>query len=129
MFISLVCGKCFYSYEVYQKRMYEAPPCPKCGYPDTQTREEFYRSVGVCAGCDLKDCKEDIVKENKKYICGKARDGSCSPCLGEVWCFWGYSFMKKNIPEHEVPTCPKTAERVNVVEEKPYKESHDTIKN
>lgn len=50
-FISLTCGKCFHSYEAYQKRMYEAPPCPKCGYPELKTREQYLRASFGCAGC------------------------------------------------------------------------------
>lgn len=38
------CGKCFSSYEYYQRHKI-VPPCPRCGYPELKTREDYYRSV------------------------------------------------------------------------------------
>lgn len=40
------CGKCFNTYEFYQ-RWNIVPPCPQCGYPELKTREEYYKCMGV----------------------------------------------------------------------------------
>ena len=43
-FQSNTCPKCG-SYEFYQHRNI-VPPCPRCGYPELKTPEEYYRSMG-----------------------------------------------------------------------------------
>jgi len=43
-FNSNVCGKCFWSYEFYGRYV---PACPKCGYPELKTREEYLKAMGV----------------------------------------------------------------------------------
>ena len=46
-FKTVMCVKCYATYEFYQKR-HELEPCPFCGGPDHNlTSEEYYRSMGV----------------------------------------------------------------------------------
>lgn len=39
-----VCGKCLTPHEFYGRHV---PPCPKCGYPEVKTTEEYLKSIGV----------------------------------------------------------------------------------
>lgn len=38
------CASCLCTQEFYGRIV---PPCPRCGYPELKTREEYYRSMGV----------------------------------------------------------------------------------
>ena len=38
------CGQCFHTQEFYGRWV---PPCPKCGYPELKTAEEYYKSMGI----------------------------------------------------------------------------------
>lgn len=40
---STTCGKCFHTQEFYGRLV---PPCPKCGYPELKTSEEYMKAMG-----------------------------------------------------------------------------------
>lgn len=46
MMTGATCAKCFHTWEHYQQRAL-VPPCPRCGYPEAKTADEYYRSMGV----------------------------------------------------------------------------------
>lgn len=41
---STMCCKCFWTWEFYGRIV---GACPKCGYPELKTKEEFLKSMGL----------------------------------------------------------------------------------